>query len=96
MPQTDMAFLRHTTIRYNSYMALEPDGVASRGRSTDWSTATGTAVMVAGTNVVVTDNDIYSSGDVVSTLNNGAAGTSYLYVARNRFWNGGTTHWQEA
>ena len=49
--------------------------------------------MLAGTNLIVTDNDIYSSGDVVSTRNNGAAGASYMHIARNRFWNGGTTHW---
>jgi len=42
---------------------------------------------------VVTDNDIFSSGDVVSTLNNGAAGATYMHIARNRLWNGGTTHW---
>ena len=41
----------------------------------------------------MTDNDIFSSGDVVSTLNNGAAGATYMHIARNRFWNGGTTHW---
>jgi hypothetical protein len=47
----------------------------------------------AGTNLFVTDNDIYSSGDVVSTLSNGAAGATYMHIARNRLWNGGTTHW---
>ena len=36
----------------------------------------------AGTNLFVTDNDIYSSGDVVSTLNNGAAGATYMHIAR--------------
>ena len=53
----------------------------------------GTAVTLAGTNLFVTDNDIYSTGDVVSTLNNQAAGATYMHIARNRFWNGGTTHW---
>ena len=41
----------------------------------------------------VTDNDVYSSGDVVSTRGNGAVGAEYMHVARNRLWNGGTTHW---
>ena len=36
--------------------------------------------MLAGKNLFVTDNDIYSSGDVVSTLNNGAAGAEYMHV----------------
>ena len=48
---------------------------------------------LAGQNLFVTDNDIYSSGDVVSTRGNGAAGAAYMHIARNRFWNGGTTHW---
>ena len=26
-------------------------------------------------------------------MNNGAAGAEYMHIARNRFWNGGTTHW---
>ena len=91
---TDGAFLRDSRIRYNSYFCLEPEeGKGSRGRNTFWSTAVGTAVKIAGTNVVVRNNDIYSSGDVVSTLQNGGAGTSYLLVQNNRFWNGGTTHW---
>jgi hypothetical protein len=42
---------------------------------------------------MVTDNDIYSTGDVVSTRNNGASGAEYMHIARNRIWNGGTTHW---
>eukprot|EP01047_Picozoa_sp_COSAG01_P111105 COSAG01_NODE_39904_length_470_cov_1.938005_1_plen_68_part_10 len=50
-------------------------------------------VKLAGQNLFVTDNDIYSSGDVVSTRGNGAAGAAYMHIARNRFWNGGTTHW---
>jgi len=50
--------------------------------------------MIAGKNNVVENNDIYSSGDVISTLYNGdATGTSYLRVSNNRLWNGGTTHW---
>jgi hypothetical protein len=52
-----------------------------------------TLLWQAGTNLFVTDNDIYSSGDVVSTLSNGAAGATYMHIARNRLWNGGTTHW---
>jgi hypothetical protein len=50
-------------------------------------------VKLAGQNLFVTDNDIYSSGDVVSTRGNGAAGAAYMHIARNQFWNGGTTHW---
>eukprot|EP00039_Didymoeca_costata_P023790 m.8277 g.8277 ORF g.8277 m.8277 type:complete len:915 (-) comp3864_c0_seq1:40-2784(-) len=93
-PGTDGAFMRGCRIRYNSYFCLEPDtSASSRGRKAGWLYAAGTAVMLAGTNLFVTDNDIYSSGDVVSTKNNGAAGADYMHIARNRFWNGGTTHW---
>ena len=93
-PHTDGAFLRSSRIRYNSYFCLEPvTGQGSRGRNSAWSTAQGTAVKLAGRNVAVVGNDIYSSGDVVSTLDNGAAGAEYLEVRGNRFWNGGTTHW---
>ena len=52
-------------------------GASSRGRTTSWLHSVGTAVKLAGTNLFVTDNDIYSSGDVVSTLGNGAAGATY-------------------
>jgi hypothetical protein len=93
-PGTDGAFLRRTRIRFNSYFCLESvTGKGSRGRNTAWPTSVGTAVKMAGQNIFITDNDIYSSGDVVSTLNNGAAGASYLHIARNQLWNGGTTHW---
>ena len=93
-PGTDGAFLRRSRIRFNSYFCLEPvQGGGSRGRNTAWPHSVGTAVKMAGTNLFITDNDIYSSGDVVSTLNNGAAGASYLHIARNQLWNGGTTHW---
>eukprot|EP00040_Diaphanoeca_grandis_P025574 m.141853 g.141853 ORF g.141853 m.141853 type:complete len:943 (+) comp30217_c0_seq1:33-2861(+) len=93
-PGTDFAFLRRCRIRYNSYFCLEPVlGQGSRGRNSAWSHAVGTAVMLAGTNLFVEDNDIFSSGDVVSTLNNGAVGGTYMQIARNRFYNGGTTHW---
>ena len=84
-PGTDNAFLRSSRIRYNSYFCLEAAmGKGSRGRTTTWPHSVGTAVMLAGTNLFVTDNDIYSSGDVVSTLNNGAAGAEYMHIARNR------------
>ena len=93
-PGTDGAFLRRTRIRFNSYFCLEPAmGQGSRGRNTAWLHSIGTAVKLAGRNLFVTDNDIFSSGDVVSTLNNGAAGAEYMHIARNRLWNGGTTHW---
>jgi len=93
-PETDFAFLRRCRIRYNSYFCLEPlQGLGSRGRNAPWSHAVGTAVLLAGSNLFVEDNDIYSSGDVVSTLNNGAVGGTYMQIARNRFYNGGTTHW---
>jgi len=93
-PSTNGAFLRDSRIRFNSYFCLEPvDGQGSRGRNSNWSTAVGTAVKIAGTNVEISGNDIYSSGDVVSTRDNGGAGASYLQVRNNRFWNGGTTHW---
>ena len=93
-PETDGAFMRYVRIRYNSYFCLEPQkGSSSRGRTADWDFSVGVAVMLAGRNLFVTDNDIYSSGDVVSTLYNGAAGAEYMHIARNRFWNGGTTHW---
>lgn len=94
VPGTDGAFLRRSRIRFNSYFCLEPvEGKGSRGRDTAWSHAVGTAVKLAGQNIFVEDNDIYSSGDVVSTLNNGAAGAAFMHIARNTFWNGGTTHW---
>jgi hypothetical protein len=93
-PGTDNAFMRHCRIRFDSYFCLEPQqGSSSRGRNASWDHAVGTAVTLAGRNIFVTDNDVYSSGDVVSTLNNGAAGAEYMHIARNRFWNGGTTHW---
>ena len=48
-PGTDNAFLRRCRIRYNSYFCLEPgQGGSSRGRTTGWSHAVGTAVMLAG------------------------------------------------
>jgi len=94
LPGTANAFMTRVRIRYNSYFCLEPkDNSSSRGRKASWPQNSGTAVMLAGRNLFVTDNDIYSSGDVVSTLNNGAAGAEYMHIARNRFWNGGTTHW---
>jgi hypothetical protein len=35
-----------------------------------------------------------SSGDVVGTRGNGVdIGAAYMHIARNRMWNGGTTHW---
>ena len=91
---TDGGFFRRNRIRFNSYFCLEAvTGSGARGRNTAWPHSVGTAVKLAGTNLKVTDNDIYSSGDVVSTLNNGAAGATYMHIARNRLWNGGTTHW---
>ena len=93
-PGTNGGFFRHNRIRFNSYFCLEAvTGKGSRGRNTAWPHSVGTAVKLAGQNLFVTDNDIFSSGDVVSTLNNGAAGATYMHIARNRFWNGGTTHW---
>ena len=131
LPQTENAFMRRVTVRFNSYLCLEPQkGSSSRGRTADWDQSVGTAVTLAGRNIFVTDCDIYSSGDVVSTLHNGArqrvacpahaghslaqprpalrilvtapplvclstgaAGAEYMHIARNRMWNGGTTHW---
>jgi hypothetical protein len=93
-PGTDGFWMQRVRVRFNSYFALEPvTGKGSRGRNTNWSHAVGTAVLLAGRNLHVLDCDVYSTGDVVSTLNNGAVGAEYLHVARNRFWNGGTTHW---
>ena len=93
-PSTNGGHVKRIRMRFNSYFALEPVmGQASRGRNTSWSHGQGTAVLLAGKNIQIVDNDIYSSGDVVSTLHNGMAGGSYFYIARNRFWNGGTTHW---
>jgi len=93
-PATDGGYVKRIRMRYNSYFALEPvTGQASRGRNTSWSHGQGTAIMMAGKNIQIYDNDIYSSGDVVSTLYNGMAGGSFFHVANNRFWNGGTTHW---
>ena len=93
-PATNGGFVKRIRMRFNSYFALEPiTGQSSRGRNTSWPHSVGTAVMLAGKNVQIVDNDIYSSGDVVSTLYNGMPGGSYFHIARNRFWNGGTTHW---
>jgi len=78
-PGTQNAFMRGCRIRFDSYFCLEPQmGKGSRGRTTDWDHSVGTAVTLAGTNLFVTDNDIFSSGDVVSTLNNGAPGAQYM------------------
>ena len=93
-PATISGYVKHIRMRYNSYFALEPvTGEASRGRNTAWSHAQGTAIMLAGKNIQIENNDIYSTGDVVSTLYNGMAGGSYFHIHNNRFWNGGTTHW---
>ena len=93
-PDTDGGFLRRCRIRFNSYFCLESvQGQGARGRDTAWSHSIGCAVKLAGTNIFVEDNDIFSSGDVVSTRDNGAAGATYMQIARNRFFNGGTTHW---
>ena len=93
-PKTNGAYMRKVRIRYNSYFSLEPiTGKASRGRNTSWPHSQGTAVMLAGKNVQVDSCDIYSTGDVVSTLYNGMPGGSYFHIVNNRFWNGGTTHW---
>ena len=68
-PGTSGAFMRRCTVRFNSYFCLEAKrGASSRGRSTNWEHDVGCAVKLAGSNLFVTDNDIYSSGDVVSTL----------------------------
>ena len=49
---------------------------------------------LAGRNLFVTDSDIYSSGDVVGTRGNGDdIGAAYMHIARNRFYNGGATHY---
>lgn len=83
LPGTSGAFMRHTTIRFNSYFCLEAaKGAGSRGRNTHWDHDVGTAVLLAGKNLFVTDNDVFSSGDVVSTLNNGAAGAEFMHIAR--------------
>ena len=93
-PGTVGAFLRRSTIRFNSYFCLEPaKGQGSRGRTSGWEHDVGVAVTLAGKSLFVQDNDIFSSGDVVSSRNNGAAGAAYMHISRNRFWNGGTTHW---
>ena len=78
-PGTEGAFMRRCRIRFNSYFCLEPKrGAGSRGRNSDWEHDVGVAVLLAGRNLFVTDNDIYSSGDVVSTRGNGAAGAEYM------------------
>ena len=41
----------------------------------------------------VNKKGLSARGANVSTLGNGAAGASYMHIARNRFYNGGTTHW---
>jgi hypothetical protein len=48
------------------YFCLEPDqGRGSRGRNSDWSHGVGVAVLLAGTNLFVTDNDVRSTIDSV-------------------------------
>ena len=92
-PGTDGGFLRRCRIRFTSCFA---NGDRYHiGGFVPWKCNVGTAVKLAGRNLVVTDNDIYSSGDVVSSLYSGfgADGVSFLHVARNTFYNGGTTHW---
>ena len=92
-PGTVGGFLRSCWIRYTACFAngdrFHINGVVP------WKCSVGTAVKIAGGNLAITDNDIYSSGGVVSSLNSGfgADGVSYLHVARNKFYNGGTTHW---
>eukprot|EP00041_Stephanoeca_diplocostata_P029767 m.886641 g.886641 ORF g.886641 m.886641 type:complete len:955 (-) comp23627_c0_seq5:567-3431(-) len=95
LPGTNGAYLRRTRIRYNSYFCLEATTPSSsRGRTATWNHDVGVAVLLAGVNIFVTDNDIYSTGDVVSTQNNGdTSGGRYMHIARNTFWNGATTHW---
>ena len=61
---------------------------------TNRSCRQGQAVTLAGRNLFVTDSDIYSSGDVVGTRGNGDdIGAAYMHIARNRFLNGGATHY---
>ena len=43
---------------------------------------------------------VYSDGTLLQALYilrwysiTGAVGATYMHIARNRFWNGGTTHW---
>eukprot|EP00941_MAST-03F_sp_MAST-3F-sp1_P003605 g3605.t1 len=94
---SDGCFFRNSRIRYNSYFAVEPEkGSGSRGRFANWNHDVGTAIRLRGKNLQITDNDIYSSGDCVSTRDNqvnGIGGAAYMHIARNRFYNGGTTHW---
>ena len=64
-PGTENAFMRHCRIRFDSYFSLEPQqNSGSRGRKASWDHGVGTAVTLAGRNLFITDNDIYSSGDV--------------------------------
>ena len=93
-PNTDGSFLRNSLIRFNSYFSGNPDGSDSRGRSQPWAINAGCTVKIAGKNHVVENNDIYSSGDVISSRDNGDdIGLGWLRVSNNRLWNGGTTHW---
>lgn len=92
-PGTDGGFLRRCRIRYTSCFA-NGDRYHTGG-FVSWKCSVGSAVKLAGKNLAITDNDIYSSGDVVSSLGSGFGpdGVNYMHVARNQFYNGGTTHW---
>lgn len=98
-PGSNNVSVKRTRVRANSYFCLEPTkGKASRGRNTFWDTGFSqgsrfNALLIAGTNIFVEDNDLYSTNDVISTLSNGAAGASYMHIANNRIYNGGTAHW---
>jgi len=96
-PGSDGCHMRDVRIRFNSQLCHNPGdhGKPGRGnRTANWPIGGGQAVTLAGRNLFVTDNDIYSSGDVVGTRGNGDdIGGAYMHIARNRMWNGGTTHY---
>lgn len=99
-PNSDGVSLRRLVVRANSYFCLEVrEGTGSRGRSTWWDYygsdrgSRSNAMLLAGKNIFIEDNDLYSTGDVLSTLNNGDAGASYMHIRGNRIFNGGTAHW---
>eukprot|EP00051_Salpingoeca_urceolata_P024169 m.421658 g.421658 ORF g.421658 m.421658 type:complete len:919 (-) comp20198_c0_seq6:105-2861(-) len=93
LPQTDGFHMANVRIRANSYFCHGASGGTSRGRTVDWPADVGVAVLLAGTNLFVSDSDLYSSGDVISTRDNSDIGATYMQIVNNTMHNGGTAHW---
>jgi hypothetical protein len=92
--------MRRVLIRAVSFFGLQPGGGGHRARSAWWredKSSNGdidpfpAAVWLGGRNLFVTDCDLWSSYNVISTLQAGNR-IQFVQIARNKIWNGGAAH----